>query len=527
MTNSSLKTDAKLLNSTIIVSSMTLISRIFGMLRDIIFARFFGVSVIMDAFIVANRIPNMLRRFFGEGAFNQGFVPVISSYKENKNHKEVKVLVDSVAGTLGLILFIVSLIGVIFSPIFISIVAPGFIGEDGRFDLSALMLKFTFPYLMFISLTAFSGSLLNTYGKFAVPAITPVILNIVLIIFVVVISPKLNEPGMSLAYGVFFAGLIQLFFQLPFLSKINLIPRPRWNYHHEGIKRITNLMGPALFGSSVSQVNILVSGIIASLIGTGKISLLYYSDRIMELPLSLFGIAIATVTLPYLSRLYSRNLIDKFSDALYWSIKIALIFIIPASVGIFILAEPIIAVIYFGGAFDQIDVRLTSLSLSIFSIGLIGFSFVKILSPAYFAREDTKTPVKIGIICVAINLILGSGFVFYLQKINFEATHVGLASSISIAALMNAGLLFLGLKRNKILNNFKTSKIFFIKLCLANIVMLAFLVYTKQSLIWWLAMHAMERAIWLLMIILASMFLYFVTLSILGIKIKELKFERE
>jgi putative peptidoglycan lipid II flippase len=286
-------------------------------------------------------------------------------------------------------------------------------------------------------------------------------------------------------------------------------------------------MGPALFGSSVSQVNILVSGIIASLIGTGKISLLYYSDRIMELPLSLFGVAIATVTLPYLSRLYSKNLIDKFSDAIYWSIKIALIFIIPASVGIFILAEPIIAVIYFGGAFDQIDVRLTSLSLSIFSIGLIGFSFVKILSPAYFAREDTKTPVKIGIICVAINLILGSGFVFYLQKINFEATHVGLASSISIAALMNAGLLFLGLKRNKILNNFKTSKIFFIKLCLANIVMLAFLVYTKQSLIWWLAMHAMERAIWLLMIILASMFLYFVTLSILGIKIKELKFERE
>ena len=272
MSNSSLKTEAKLLNSTIIVSSMTLISRIFGMLRDIVFARFFGVSVIMDAFIVANRIPNMLRRFFGEGAFNQGFVPVISSYKENKNHKEVKVLVDSVAGTLGLILFIVSLIGVIFSPIFISIVAPGFIGEDGRFDLSALMLKFTFPYLMFISLTAFSGSLLNTYGKFAVPAITPVILNIVLIFFVVVISPKLNEPGMSLAYGVFFAGLIQLFFQLPFLSKINLIPRPRWNYHHEGIKRITNLMGPALFGSSVSQVNILVSGIIASLIGTGKIS---------------------------------------------------------------------------------------------------------------------------------------------------------------------------------------------------------------------------------------------------------------
>ena len=224
----------------------------------------------MDAFIVANRIPNMLRRFFAEGAFNQGFVPVVSDFKEGKSHEEVKYLVDSVAGTLGLILFVITLIGVIMSPILISFVAPGFIGDDDRFELATAMLRYTFPYLLFISLTAFAGSLLNTYGRFAVPAFTPVILNIVLIFFVLFISPSLENPGMALAYGVFFAGLIQLIFQLPFLSKIKLLPKPRWNIAHKGIKKIMKLMGPAVFGSSIAQVNILVSGIIASLIGTGK-----------------------------------------------------------------------------------------------------------------------------------------------------------------------------------------------------------------------------------------------------------------
>jgi len=521
------KSNATILDSTIVVSSMTFVSRIFGMIRDIIFARFFGVSLAMDAFIVANRIPNMLRRFFAEGAFNQGFVPVVSDYKEGKSHEEVKYLVDSVAGTLGLILFVITLIGVIISPILISFVAPGFIGDDNRFELATAMLRYTFPYLFFISLTAFAGSLLNTYGRFAVPAFTPVILNFVLIFFVLFISPFLENPGMALAYGVFCAGLIQLIFQLPFLSKIKLLPKPRWNIAHEGIKRILKLMGPAVFGSSIAQVNILVSGIIASLIGTGKISLLYYSDRIMELPLSLFGIAIATVTLPYLSRLYSNNSMIKFSDAMNWSIRIACILIIPAAIGLFVLAEPIIAAIFYGGMFDLHDVLLTALSLKAFSIGLIGFSFVKILSPAYFARKDTLTPVKIGIFCLLLNIILGSSSVYYLDEIDYEGTHLGLALSISVAAILNAGLLFSGLKKKNIIKRSPGFKEFMVKLIIANSFMLIFLTYTIQPLEWWLNLGVLKRFSWLTSIILFSMGIYVLILSLLGMKIKELRFQEE
>ena len=266
----------RLLKSTSVVSSMTLLSRILGLARDIVFARFFGATIVMDAFLVANRIPNMLRRFFAEGAFSQGFVPVMARYREKHEQVEAKQLVDAVAGTLGLILFLITLAGVIVAPILVAIVAPGFIGEDGRFDLATAMLRFTFPYLLFVSLTAFAGGILNTYGRFAVPAFTPVILNIVLIAAALWLAPMLEEPGMALAYAVFVAGLIQLLFQIPFLARIRAVPRPRWNPQHPGVKRVTTLMLPAIFGSSVAQINVLLGGIIASLLGVGKISLLYF-----------------------------------------------------------------------------------------------------------------------------------------------------------------------------------------------------------------------------------------------------------
>ena len=527
MKNPNEKSTGKLFNSTIVVSSMIFISRVFGMLRDIIFARFFGVSIVMDAFIVANRIPNMLRRFFAEGAFNQGFVPVLSDYKENHSHSEVKLLVDSVAGTLGLILFLVSLLGVTLAPILVSIVAPGFVMENGRFDLATLMLRFTFPYLMFVSLTAFAGGILNTYGRFAVPAFTPVILNVVLIFSVIFVSPMLTNPGMSLAYAVFVSGFIQLLFQIPFLSKIHLIPRPRWNLYHKGLKRILKLMAPAIFGSSVAQINILLSGIIASLIGIGKISLLYYSDRIMELPLSLFGIALATVTMPYLSRQYSNRSMEKFSEAIDWSMRLAFLLSFPAAIGIFMLAEPIIAAIYYGGVFDQTDVHMTALSLRAFAIGLIGFSFVKILSPAYFAREDTKTPVKIGLLCLVVNLCLGISLVYYLVKINYAGTHVGLALSISIAALLNALLLYKGLKKQKIIKKSKNWLNFLLKVFAANVVMILFLHFSEQPLLWWLDLDLINRIFLLMMIILFSMGTYFITLMIFGVKLSDLRFEEK
>ncbi len=265
----------RLLKSTSVVSFMTLISRILGLVRDVVFARFFGASIVMDAFIVANRIPNMLRRFFAEGAFSQGFVPVMARYQEQHEHDDAREFIDAVAGTLGLVLFVVTLIGVVAAPILVLLVAPGFVGEDGRFDLATAMLRFTFPYLLFVSLTALAGGVLNTYGKFAAPAFTPVILNVVLIGFALWLSPQLAEPGMALAYGVFVAGLLQLLFQIPFLSKIHAVPRPRWKPKHDGVKRVGKLMLPAIFGSSVAQINVLLGGIIASLLGVGKVSLLY------------------------------------------------------------------------------------------------------------------------------------------------------------------------------------------------------------------------------------------------------------
>ena len=253
-----------LLKKTSVVSFMTLLSRILGLVRDVVFARMFGASLVMDAFLVANRIPNMLRRFFAEGAFSQGFVPVMARYREQHTEEEAKAFVASVAGTFGVVLFVITLIGVIAAPILVAIVAPGFVGDDGRFDLATLMLRFTFPYLLFVSLTAFAGGILNTYGRFAAPAFTPVLLNVVLITFAIWLSPMLDEPGMALAYAVFVAGVIQLLFQLPFIRSLGMLSWPRWQPAHEGVKRAVRLMIPAIFGSSVAQLNVLVGGLTAS-----------------------------------------------------------------------------------------------------------------------------------------------------------------------------------------------------------------------------------------------------------------------
>ncbi len=354
---------AELVRKTTVVGGMTLISRILGLLRDIVFARYFGAQLVMDAFLVANRIPNMLRRFFAEGAFSAGFVAVMARYRENHNHDDARAFIDSAAGTFGVVLFIVTLIGVVTAPLLVLIVAPGFVGDGGDLDLAALMLRFTFPYLFFISLTAFAGGILNTYGRFGVPAFTPVILNIVLIAAAIWVSPKLDEPVMALAYAVLIAGVLQLLFQLPYLAKIRALPRPKWAPRHEGVERAFKLMVPAIFGSSAAQINVLVGGIIASMLPVGSISYLYFSDRLMEFPLGIFGIALGTVTLPYLSRLWAKDDKQAFRQTLDWSLKIAFLIAVPAAVGLFMLAEPLVAALFFGGVFDEYAVRMTALCI--------------------------------------------------------------------------------------------------------------------------------------------------------------------
>ncbi len=511
-------TGFKLMLKTSVVSGMTFLSRILGLVRDIVFARFFGASLVMDAFLVANRIPNMLRRFFAEGAFSQGFVPVMARYREKHSHEDAREFVDAVAGTFGIILFLVTLAGVIAAPLLVAIVAPGFIGDDGRFDLATLMLRFTFPYLFFVSLTAFAGGILNTYGKFAVPAFTPVILNIVLITGAVWLSPRLEEPGMALAYAVFIAGVCQLLFQVPFLMRIRALPRPKWAIGHEGVRRAGKLMLPAIFGSSVAQLNVLIGGIIASLLGVGKISLLYYSDRLMEFPLGLFGIALATVTLPYLSRQWANESREEFSATLDWSMKLVMLIAVPAAVGLIVLAEPIVATVFYGGAFSYDDVILTALALQAFAVGLVGFSFVKILAPAYFAREDTKTPVRIGLIALAVNFGLSVALAWYLTAIGYPATHAGLALAISVAALLNAALLYRGLIGDGVLRHSPGWTTFIFQVLVANILMWVAIDQLDRPLIWWIGATLMERVSWLTVSIAAGAGVYFAVLLLLGLR---------
>lgn len=507
-----------LLQSTSVVSAMTLLSRITGLLRDIILARFFGATLVMDAFIVANRIPNMLRRFFAEGAFSQGFVPVMARYREKHSEAEAKQFVDAIAGTLGLILFIVTLIGVLLAPVLVAIVAPGFIGTDGRFDMATLMLRFTFPYLFFVSMVAFAGGVLNTYGKFAAAAFTPVLLNLSLISAAIWLAPHLQEPGMALAYGVFVAGVVQLLFQIPFLAKIRFIPRPTWNLRHPGVRRSARLMLPAIFGSSIAQINVLVGGIIASLLGVGKISLLYFSDRLMEFPLGLFSIALATVILPYLSRQHASNSADQFAATVDWSMQLTALIVVPAAVGLIVLAEPLVATIFYGGEFTQNDVVMTALSLQAFALGLVGFSFVKILAPAYFAREDTRTPVKIGLVALAVNFVLSVGLAIGLTRSGYAATHAGLALAISISALLNAYLLYRGLRRDGIILREAVWARLLPKIVLACVIMTLCIMLVQQPLLWWLEASLLVRSGWLALCIGVGVFAYFLILLLMGVR---------
>lgn len=519
-------TGSKLVAKTSVVSGMTLISRILGLIRDIVLARFFGASLVMDAFLVANRIPNMLRRFFAEGAFSQGFIPVMARYREQHDHEEAREYVDAIAGTFGLVLFVITLVGVIAAPILVLIVAPGFVGDGGDFDLAVLMLRFTFPYLLFVSLTAFAGGILNTYGRFGVPAFTPVILNVVLIAAVIWWSPQLEEPGMALAYAVLIAGICQLLFQLPFLARIRVLPRPKWSPRHAGVRRTVRLMLPAIFGSSVAQINVLVGGIIASMLGVGSISYLYFSDRLMEFPLGLFGIALATVTLPYLSRLWSNDSRDEFSRTLDWSMKLAALVALPAAVGLTVLAEPLIVTIFYSGEsgeFDEHAVRMTAMALQAYAVGLVGFSFVKILAPAFFAREDTRTPVRIALIALAVNLVLSIASAWYLTRIGFVGTHVGLALATSVAALLNAGLLYRGLRRDGVLEHSPGWTLLLLQLLLANVAMWAILRLLHKSLSWWLYVEPTLRTAWLGLSVLAGAVVYFLVLIVLGLRPSKLK----
>lgn len=491
-----------------------MISRILGFIRDMMFARIFGVDSGTDAFFVAFKIPNFLRRLFAEGAFSQAFVPVLSDYKQQGGKQALKLFIDKTAGTLAIILLIVTIIGVIAAPILITLFAPGFIGEGKQFELAVQMLRITFPYLFFISLVAFAGGILNSHGKFAIPAFTPVFLNICMIAAAIWLSPLMDEPIVALAYGVFAAGIVQLIFQIPALHRLGLLPHPKLGFKDSGVKRILKLMVPAIFGVSVTQINLLLDTLIASFLAAGSVSWLYYSDRLVEFPLGIFGIALATVILPNLSKNHAANDPIQFSKSLDWALRLVLLIGLPASVGLLILAEPMLSTLFQYKAFGIEDVQLAGQSLMAYSVGLLGFILVKVLVPGFSSRKDMKTPVRFGIYAMFANMGLNIALVFPLA-------HAGLALATSLGAFFNASLLLTKLLTDKIYNPGKNWANFIIKIVFANEIMALFLyicVDTEQ----WFQWSAFDRAINLALWIVLGGLVYGLSLLIIGIKPKEL-----
>jgi putative peptidoglycan lipid II flippase len=492
---------------------MTLFSRVLGLARDIVIARYFGAGAGADAFFVAFKIPNFLRRLFAEGAFAQAFVPVLSEYRTKQSHDEVKYLVDAVGGVLGTVLLGVTLLAILGAPVLTMIFAPGFYHHPEKFALAAEMLRITFPYLFLISLTAFAGSILNAYGVFAVPAFTPVLLNLSLIGSTLFLTPYFTHPVIALAWGVLIAGMFQLFFQFPFLMRLNLLPRPRQDYQHEGVKRIMKLMLPALFGVSVSQINLLLDTILASFLPTGSISWLYYSDRLSELPLGVFGIAIATVVLPSLSRKHVDQSSDAFADTLDWAVRAVFVIGLPAAVALLVLAEPLIICLFYHGAMTPHDVVMSAQSLRAYAIGLLAFMLIKVLAPGYFSRQDTKTPVKIGIKAMVSNMVLNLVFIVPLA-------HAGLALATAFSAWLNAFWLYSGLKKTGHYRSSTVWRRFLLQLLLANGVMVVILLVLSGSADLWMKMDSIERIMRLLMLVGAGVVSYFTMLYLSGLRLR-------
>ena len=437
----------RLAKSTVTVGAMTLISRVLGLLRDMVFARF-GIDAGMDAFFVAFKIPNFMRRLFAEGAFSQAFVPVLSEYKTRRQVADVQALVDRVAGTLLGLLGLLVLIGVLASPLLVLVFAPGFWSNPLKFDLTAYMLRFTFPYLLFMALVAFAAGILNSYGRFAAAAFTPVWLNLVLIATALLIAPALEQPMIALSWAVLVAGFVQLVFLLPALARIRLLPKPRWGLRDPGVRKILKLMVPGIIGSSVSQINLLFDTLLASFLVTGSVSWLYYADRLVEFPLGVFAIALATVILPVLSRSHAEGSAEQFSRTLDVGLRWVLLVGLPAAVGLIILAKPVVSTLFQYDEFQRHDVDMAGLALVAYGLGLPGFMLVKVLAPAFFSRQDTKTPVKIAIRAMLSNMVMNVLFVVPLVLLEVPGAHAGLALATALASYINAGLLYRRLRRD-------------------------------------------------------------------------------
>lgn len=463
--------------STIIVSAMTMLSRVLGLVRDIVLLNVFGAGKDFDTFVVAFRIPNFFRRLFAEGAFSQAFIPVLTEYKTSKTHAEVQILISRVFGCLLTAMSLLTFVAMVAAPAIIYLYAPGFHNDPEKFDLAVDMFRLTIPYLMFMSLTAFASSILNSYGSFASPAFSPVLLNIAMIAGAWWLTPFMAEPIMALGWAVVVAGVLQLAIQIPELWKKNLLIPPKVDFKHEGVDRILKLMLPALFGVSVTQINLLLNTIWASFMQDGSVSWLYSAERMTELPLGLIGVAIGTVILPSLSARHAEQDQAKFKSMIDWAAKIIMLVGIPASIALFMLSTPIIQALFQRGEFTLEDTHMTALALQCMSAGVISFMLIKVFAPGFYAQQDTKTPVRVGLMAVAANAILNVVFIGFFKLIDWHAEHMALALASSGSALVNAGMLYFYLHKRNIYRFGAHWKKLGFQFLVANITMIAALAY--------------------------------------------------
>ncbi len=493
---------------------MTLISRVLGFVRDAVIARIFGAGLMTDAFFVAFKIPNLLRRLFAEGAFSQAFVPILAEYKNRRGEEATRSLVDHVAALLTLALVVVTAAGVLVAPLIVTISAPGFTATPEKFALTVDLLRIVFPYILFIALTSLAGGILNTWSRFAVPAFTPVLLNLSFIGFALFAAPWFDPPVKALAWAVFAGGLLQLAFQLPFLARIGMLPRFRLNLGDEGVRRVLKQMAPAVFGVSVGQVSLLINNIFASFLVTGSVTWLYFADRLMEFPAGMLGVALGTVLLPSLAKHHATQSAQRYSELVDWGLRLTLLLAVPAAVALALLAVPLITTLFHYGAFTATDVINTRSAVIAYAVGLVALIAVKVLAPGFYAKQDIRTPVRIAVITLVATQLMNLLFIWELR-------HAGLALAISLGACLNAGLLLRGLRRRAIYTPQPGWGGFLLKLALAVYVMAAVLWLLTGTATSWLVAGALERVGRLTLLVVAGGGAYFACLWLLGFRVAD------
>ncbi len=493
------------------ISSLTLVSRILGFVRDAIIARVFGAGVATDAFFIAFRLPNLLRRLFAEGAFSQAFVPILAEYRNREGETATRLLVDRTATLLSLVLLAVSVVGMLLAPVIIYISAPGFSADADKFDLTVAMLRITFPYILFISLVSLAGGILNSWSRFAVPAFTPTLLNVAMITGAAWGAPYFDPPSLVLAWSVFAGGVLQLAFQVPALSRIGMLPRPRLGLTDPGVLRILKLMGPAALGVSVAQVSLIINTIFASFLATGSVSWLYYADRLMEFPTGLLGVALGTILLPGLSKYHSTLAADEYGKLIDWGLRLALMLALPAAAALAVLGVPLITTLFHYGQFSEQDVWMTRQALNAYSVGLTALILIKVLAPGFYARQDVRTPVKIAIMTLIFTQLMNAVFVVPLQ-------HAGLALAISLGACLNAGVLLYCLRKDGIYQPQPGWMAFSVKVIVAVGLMVLALWLVSGPDQWWLESSGRMRVLGLGGLVMLGMSVYFGVLVVLGFR---------